>query len=335
MEASPLRTPLRSTKGPRARRWTPHSRSKPYCTCRQPWGYRPMIQCEGLCQEWFHIDCLGLDDAASASASAAPSSTPKRQPYFCDKCRAKGDAWLREPTYCVCEQPWSNRFMLECTNCAAWFHGSCVGVSKRASLLLEAWHCAACAASAAAAAPPRAPLRARAPGAAELPALSADLWAYIVEFVPVTDRCRSVARASRKLLAAVEATLERWARRNRIAPPARSGRPSRFGPSSTVATLCPWLSAVQTHGCRCCLEAAGEFACRRDATIHAAALSTSSPLPKRFLLCTKCARREPLLVRLQLLGFDVATESLAGKPLFPQQFRCALGAAIGGVPDVA
>lgn len=293
-----------------------------------------MVQCAGRCQEWFHTDCIELP-ADFVAGTAASSSTP----YYCTQCLAKGSEWLREPTYCHCNQPWGGRFMLECDDCAKWFHGSCVGVSKRASLILERWRCAPCAASAAAAAasarlPPA--VRARnSDAAAELPILSEDLWAHIVSFVPVGDRCRKVAEVSRRLLAAVDATLEGWARRHRISLPAQSSRPSRFGPSKTVTTLCPWLHAVQTHGCRCCLEAVGEFVCKRDPTIHSATLAATAPLPKRFVLCRKCARREPLLARLQLLGFDVATESLSGKPLFPRHFHCALGAAVAGVPDVA
>jgi hypothetical protein len=56
-------------------------------------------------------------------------------------------------------------------------------------------------------------------------------------------------------------------------------------------------------------------------------------MPKRFLLCKKCARRQALLARLQLLGYEVATESLTGRPLFPRHFHCPLGAAVEGVPD--
>jgi len=320
-------------KSPRTLRWTPLSKTKRYCTCRQPWASRPMVQCGGRCQNWFHTSCVGLDAADGPEGIVAGSSS--QPPYICAQCTAKGGEWLREPTYCVCDQPWGSRFMLECDVCARWFHGSCVGVSRRASLLLAVWHCADCTAAATTSIVPAVPAVRRAPHTAELPPLPADVWARIVGLVPVAERCQSLALVSHQLLAAVDATLECWARLHGIAPAARTGRPSRFTPSGLIASSCPWLHAVQARGCRCCLDAVGEFPCRRDPTVHAAALSTVLPLPKRFLLCRKCARREPLLVRLQLLGYEVATQSLCGKALFPRHFSCALGAAVGGVPDVS
>jgi hypothetical protein len=241
----------------RTRKWTPHSRNKRYCLCRQPWNDRAMVQCQGRCGEWFHNECV------------APTDAELKGKYFCKQCTAKGEEWLREPTYCSCERPWDNRFMLECDDCHVWFHGSCVGVTKRASTLLETWRCAACsiqaversrACTAAVPPPPRASF--------ELPLLSDDLWAHILTFVPVTDRVRSVATVSLKFLAAVDATFEPWCRSHSISLPPQSVRPSRFRPPPIIATHCPWLHAVQTHGCRCCLEFVGAYLCKRDPTVQ-------------------------------------------------------------------
>ncbi|KAK3911689.1 Lysine-specific demethylase 7A [Frankliniella fusca] len=46
--------------------------------------------------------------------------------------------------YCICRKPEGyNRFMIECSTCLEWYHGSCVGVTKKNSqgLLKQDWHC--------------------------------------------------------------------------------------------------------------------------------------------------------------------------------------------------
>ncbi|KAJ1638547.1 hypothetical protein T492DRAFT_833661 [Pavlovales sp. CCMP2436] len=291
------------------KRWTPHTPTKRYCLCKQPFDNRPMIQCEGRCEGWFHSDCVNISEVELHGS------------YFCAGCTAKG--WLREPSYCVCEQPWANRFMLECSRCTAWFHGSCVRVSRRNARLLDTWRCPGC--TSAPSTPLQSPPAAKRsqPAARELPV---DVWAHVLSYLPQAERVHRVSIVSHRLLAAVDATLERWCRSKGLLLPPPTSRPSRFGPSGLVATHCPWLHVVQKHGCRCCLESVGEYAVRCVAVVSAAA-----QLPKRFMLCRKCARRESLQARLEFFGFDVATASLSGKPLWPRQFVCPLGAAVGGV----
>ena len=36
-----------------------------------------------------------------------------------------------ERLWCICKQPHNNRFMICCDNCLDWYHGKCVGITKR------------------------------------------------------------------------------------------------------------------------------------------------------------------------------------------------------------
>ena len=53
--------------------------------------------------------------------------------------------------YCVCQKPYDNRFMISCDECEEWFHGSCVGVTKKQGEKLAKaktrWVCPVCASS--------------------------------------------------------------------------------------------------------------------------------------------------------------------------------------------
>lgn len=46
--------------------------------------------------------------------------------------------------YCICRKPHGNRFMIACDKCEDWFHGSCIGVSKKQSEMYEVWICTTC-----------------------------------------------------------------------------------------------------------------------------------------------------------------------------------------------
>lgn len=35
------------------------------------------------------------------------------------------------PSYCLCNQEWGGRFMVECDRCLRWYHGSCVGITQK------------------------------------------------------------------------------------------------------------------------------------------------------------------------------------------------------------
>lgn len=50
--------------------------------------------------------------------------------------------------WCICNKPYNNRFMLCCDKCDQWFHGSCVGVTRRQGKNIERekldWCCPNC-----------------------------------------------------------------------------------------------------------------------------------------------------------------------------------------------
>lgn len=46
--------------------------------------------------------------------------------------------------YCICRKPHGNRFMIACDHCEDWFHGSCIGLSKKQSEQYESWVCQTC-----------------------------------------------------------------------------------------------------------------------------------------------------------------------------------------------
>ncbi len=53
-----------------------------------------------------------------------------------------------ERLWCVCKQPHNNRFMICCDNCLDWYHGKCVGITKRMGKEMEEvgneWRCPKC-----------------------------------------------------------------------------------------------------------------------------------------------------------------------------------------------
>lgn len=53
-----------------------------------------------------------------------------------------------ERLWCICRQPYDERFMIQCDHCEEWFHGNCVGVSQQQGRHLEKskkeWWCPRC-----------------------------------------------------------------------------------------------------------------------------------------------------------------------------------------------
>jgi len=56
-----------------------------YCTCKQPWDNRFMICCDS-CDEWYHVDCLGLKE----------SDAKKFKQYKCPYCPTQLEQHLKE-----------------------------------------------------------------------------------------------------------------------------------------------------------------------------------------------------------------------------------------------
>merc|ERR1712113_944201 len=50
--------------------------------------------------------------------------------------------------WCICQQPHNNRFMICCDSCLDWYHGKCVGITKKMGKEMEEagneWRCPAC-----------------------------------------------------------------------------------------------------------------------------------------------------------------------------------------------
>ena len=42
-----------------------------------------------------------------------------------------------ERLWCICRKPHGNKFMISCDGCKEWFHGRCVGVTKKMGKEME------------------------------------------------------------------------------------------------------------------------------------------------------------------------------------------------------
>eukprot|EP00053_Salpingoeca_punica_P016602 m.157467 g.157467 ORF g.157467 m.157467 type:complete len:369 (+) comp17005_c3_seq3:2150-3256(+) len=50
-----------------------------------------------------------------------------------------------EEVFCICRKPFDGKaFMIQCETCDEWYHGSCVGVTKKQAKDIEAYKCARC-----------------------------------------------------------------------------------------------------------------------------------------------------------------------------------------------
>merc|ERR1712154_527973 len=53
-----------------------------------------------------------------------------------------------ERLWCICQQPHNNRFMICCDSCLDWYHGKCVGITKKMGKEMEdagnEWGCPTC-----------------------------------------------------------------------------------------------------------------------------------------------------------------------------------------------
>ncbi|KAJ3164605.1 PHD finger protein 3 [Geranomyces variabilis] len=82
-------------------------------------------------REKAHVNYKALLDGPSISRKLVP---PKKS--------AHNDKGQR--VYCTCRQPDKGNFMIQCDNCEEWFHGSCVGLTKKVGEKLTTFHCEAC-----------------------------------------------------------------------------------------------------------------------------------------------------------------------------------------------
>lgn len=68
-----------------------------FCICRKPDDHRVMIGCDGPCDDWFHLNCVGMTEA----------KTKLVQKWFCPNCTEQGNAtlWKRMCRLPGCENP--------------------------------------------------------------------------------------------------------------------------------------------------------------------------------------------------------------------------------------
>ncbi|ELT92178.1 hypothetical protein CAPTEDRAFT_141183, partial [Capitella teleta] len=50
--------------------------------------------------------------------------------------------------YCICQRPYSKRFMICCDKCTEWYHGFCMGITKnqgkKMAVNQHVWVCPVC-----------------------------------------------------------------------------------------------------------------------------------------------------------------------------------------------
>lgn len=51
-----------------------------YCICRKKYNNEPMIQCDGTCNDWYHIKCIGI------SQNEFDDITMNESPWLCPLC---------------------------------------------------------------------------------------------------------------------------------------------------------------------------------------------------------------------------------------------------------
>ncbi|KAJ3184317.1 PHD finger protein 3 [Geranomyces variabilis] len=82
-------------------------------------------------REKAHVNYKALLNGPSITRKLVPPKKP-----------AHNDKGQR--VYCSCRQPDKGNFMIQCDNCEEWFHGSCVGLTKKVGEKLTTFHCEAC-----------------------------------------------------------------------------------------------------------------------------------------------------------------------------------------------
>ncbi|QQP58108.1 AGAP004866PAlike, partial [Caligus rogercresseyi] len=88
---------------------------------------------------------------SSRNVSAGKVGPPKEETDEDNEDEDSGD-WNSEDDperlWCICNQPHNNRFMICCDSCMDWFHGKCVGITKKMGKDMEeasrVWKCPKC-----------------------------------------------------------------------------------------------------------------------------------------------------------------------------------------------
>ncbi|XP_013060531.2 nucleosome-remodeling factor subunit NURF301-like isoform X2 [Biomphalaria glabrata] len=109
-------------------------KEKLYCVCKTPYDESKFyIGCD-LCSNWFHGACVNISEDRAKFIDS----------YVCEDCR-KQQEHISEELYCLCQTPYDeNQFYIGCDRCQDWFHGDCVGISKREADSIEVYVCPNC-----------------------------------------------------------------------------------------------------------------------------------------------------------------------------------------------
>nr|XP_054772498.1 uncharacterized protein LOC129280508 [Lytechinus pictus] len=101
------------------------------------------MRCDSLVFE--NLFGLGADELSNI-----PFST-KEEPEAEEADQAEHDTGNDddpEKLWCICRQPYDEKFMICCDKCEDWFHGKCVNVTKKEGKRMEreniSWMCPKC-----------------------------------------------------------------------------------------------------------------------------------------------------------------------------------------------
>ena len=87
----------------------------------------------------------GSSESASqevADESDASSKDAEKDDDTTDSKKAKGSS-SDEQVFCICRQPESD-FMIQCDRCKEWYHGNCIGITKRKARSIDTYICVGC-----------------------------------------------------------------------------------------------------------------------------------------------------------------------------------------------
>ena len=83
------------------------------------------------------------DEADKDGEAASQEITEESDASNGSKDAEKGEASDSKQLFCICRQPESD-FMIQCDRCKEWYHGNCIGVTKRKAKLLDTYTCESC-----------------------------------------------------------------------------------------------------------------------------------------------------------------------------------------------
>jgi len=85
-------------------------------------------------------------DGGSTSSSSEESYEESNETSSESESESSEDSEKKkEPVYCICQRPYDNRsFMLRCTTCKDWYHGSCLGLTWQEAKKRKPFICPKC-----------------------------------------------------------------------------------------------------------------------------------------------------------------------------------------------